>query len=130
MSWSVRTRPSVSKTRSRGLARVLPPSGSLRVALLGAVFTLVSLTLVTTDVSEAEGTESLEKRWMQVLQRQGVLTNDGPLLEFRVGLPGSEGSAQLMEVSSDAVVFRVQRDRQTWEKVVPIGRIALEVRRY
>ncbi len=130
MSWSVRTRSSTPDARPRRLSRVLPPSGSLRVALLGAVFTLVSLTLVTTDVSEAEGTASLEKRWMQVLQRKGVLASDGPLLEFRVGLPGSEGSAQLMAVSDDAVVFRVQRDRQTWEKVVPIGRIALEVRRY
>ena len=99
---------------------------STRIALLCVVFTLVSLTLVSTEVSQAVEGTGLEKRWVGLLHSQGVLVEEAGGYLFRTD-GRSEGSYKVREVTADYVAFTVQRDQNTWERVVPISRLAFEV---
>lgn len=106
-----------------------PSTGAVagRIALLGLVMTLVCLSLVSTEVSQAVEPGGLEVHWQGLLTRNGVLDESACGYVFRVSRPGQSGSATVRAVTEELVVFTVQRDQKTWELVVPLERLAYQL---
>ncbi|MEM1247041.1 MAG: hypothetical protein AAGA81_17445 [Acidobacteriota bacterium] len=108
-----------------------PSSGAIagRIALLGLVMTLVCLSLVSSEVSQAVESAGLEARWEVLLASQGVLEESSCGYLFKVSRPGQSGSAKVREVTPDFVTFTVQRDQRSFERVVPLGMLVYELPR-